>query len=160
VSDDPTPLWGASGGAYNQPRSGSPAQQWQRPAEGGDQGAYPPPPAPDYWTAYPGGYTPGGQPQSGYIPPYPGPMAPSTSGWAIASLILAIGGWTFLPLLGAIGGVVTGHIALHEIASSDGRVQGRGFAVAGLAIGYASLVLALCAGVFGIAVLVAALQPH
>jgi hypothetical protein len=87
-------------------------------------------------------------------------MAPSTSGWAIASLILAIGGWTFLPLLGAIGGVVAGHIALHEIASSNGQVQGHGFAVAGLVLGYAGLVLALCTVIFVIGLLVASLQPR
>jgi hypothetical protein len=72
-------------------------------------------------------------------------MARATSAWAIASLILAIGGWTFLPLLGSIGGVVTGHLALHEIAASEGRVEGRGLAIAGLAIGYAGLALLLCA---------------
>jgi hypothetical protein len=160
VSDDPSPTWGASGDAYNLPRPESLAQQWQQPPQDGNQGVYPPPPAPDYWSAYPGSYPPGGLPQAGYMPPYPGPMAPSTSGWAIASLILAIGGWTFLPLLGAIGGVVTGHIALHEIASSDGHVEGRGFAVAGLVIGYASLVLALCAGIFIIGLLVATVQSR
>jgi hypothetical protein len=87
-------------------------------------------------------------------------MARSTSSWAIASLILSICGWTVLPLLGAIGGVVTGHIALHEIAASEGRLEGRGFAIAGLVIGYASIVLSLCAIVFGIALLAAVLQTQ
>jgi hypothetical protein len=87
-------------------------------------------------------------------------MAPSTSGWAIASLILAICGWTVLPLLGAVGGVVAGHIALHEIGSSQGRVQGHGFAIAGLIIGYAGLVLTICAVIFFFGIIVAALQAR
>jgi Domain of unknown function (DUF4190) len=119
---------------------------------------YPPPS--EYWTGYPPAYSGGGQPPSGYMPPYPGPMAPSTSGWAIASLILAICGWVVLPLLGSIGGVVTGHIALHEIADSQGRIEGRGFAIAGLIIGYAGIAAVLCTAVLVVGLILLALPSR
>ena len=160
MADDSPPTLDPLGDANDRPRPDRPAPHWQQPPQGTSPDAYPLPPAPDYWSPYPSGYVPGGQPPAGYVPPYPGPMAPSTSGWAIASLILAIGGWTILPLLGAIGGVVTGHIALHEIGSSDGRIEGRGFAIAGLVVGYAGLVLALCAFIFVFGLLVGSLQQR
>jgi hypothetical protein len=71
-------------------------------------------------------------------------MAPSTSGWAIASLILSLANWVILPGVGAILGVIFGHIALGEIKRSQGHVEGRGLAMAGLIIGYVSLALFVC----------------
>jgi ABC-type glucose/galactose transport system permease subunit len=38
-----------------------------------------------------------------------------TNPLAIASLILSAGGFSFLPLIGSIAGIVTGRIALREI---------------------------------------------
>jgi hypothetical protein len=56
-----------------------------------------------------------------------------TNGLAIASPILGLFwfGW-----LGSILAIVLGHIALSQIDRSQGAQSGRGFAVAGLALGY------------------------
>jgi hypothetical protein len=92
-------------------------------------------------------------------------MAPSTSYWAIASLVCALGGFALVfvigfvfPLIllliiipfGAILAVICGHIALVDIARSRGRFVGRGMALAGLIIGYVIIALGL---LFGILVL-------
>jgi Domain of unknown function (DUF4190) len=96
---------------------------------------YGPPPA------YPNGYY-GAYPYSGayypypYYAPYPMPVASSTSGWAIASLIVAIAGSQILPVVGAILGAIFGHIALGEINRSQGRLTGRGLAIGGIVVGY------------------------
>jgi hypothetical protein len=54
---------------------------------------------------------------------------------AIAALVLAIVG---LPFCGipSIAAVVFGHVAIYQINRSDGAEQGKGLAIAGLAIGY------------------------
>lgn len=100
-------------------------------------GQPPPPPYP----GYPPGY-----------PYYPGPMPPETSGWAIASLVCSIAGFVGFVFVGWLLGVVFGHLALHEINRSGGRIVGRGMAVSGLVIGY--VMLALCI-VFVVVVIVA-----
>jgi hypothetical protein len=103
-----------------------------------------PPPGPPY------GYPPppaGGPIGYGGPPPYPGPYDPyqahqassyHTNGLAIASLITSIAGipLTFVCLLGlpaAIVGVILGAVALTQIRQTNQR--GRGFAIAGVAIG-------------------------
>lgn len=82
------------------------------------------------------------------LPPYPpqyyasvGPMAPATSGWAIASFVCAIAGFVGIPGIGNLLGVIFGFIALSEIERSQGRVEGHGMAVAGIALGFAGLAL-------------------
>lgn len=123
----PTP---PAGGAY-------------QPPEGTHPGGYAPPPPPP--PGYEGGYAPPpmGQP---YYPAYPGPMAASTSPWAIASVVCSIASWLLLPIVASLVGVIFGHMALHEIGQSGGRVEGRGWAIAGLVIGYANLAIVLCVG--------------
>ncbi|HLY30070.1 MAG TPA: DUF4190 domain-containing protein [Ktedonobacterales bacterium] len=72
---------------------------------------------------------------------------PTTSGWAIASLICSILGWIGLVGIGSLLGVIFGHVALGEIKNSNGRVEGHGLAMAGLILGYIALafgVLGLC----------------
>jgi hypothetical protein len=59
-------------------------------------------------------------------------VAPTTSGLAIASLVLAI---VWLGGLGSILAVVFGIIALSQIKGSAGRKKGEGVAIAGLVIG-------------------------
>ncbi|MBF6589861.1 MAG: DUF4190 domain-containing protein [Ktedonobacterales bacterium] len=85
-----------------------------------------------------------GYPPAGAVgqPYYAGPMAPATSGWAIASLISSIAGICTIGL-GAIVGVIFGHIALSEIKRSNGMQQGRGVAIAGLIIGYAQIAIGI-----------------
>jgi hypothetical protein len=54
---------------------------------------------------------------------------------AIISLIGSLLGVLFiLPLIGSVGGVITGHLSLAQIKQTGER--GRGMAVAGLIIGY------------------------
>lgn len=122
----PSGTWPAGGVDYQPPEGTHPGTFPPPPPGGGWSGAPPPPP-------YYGGY-----------PAYPGPMAPSTSPWAIASLVCSIANWLGLVGIGAILAIIFGHIALHEIKVSEGRVEGRGMALAGLIIGYATLALGLC----------------
>lgn len=63
-------------------------------------------------------------------------MAPATSGYAIASLICSILGFIGVLGFGAILGVIFGHMAIREIDRSNGHLQGRGMAKAGLILGY------------------------
>lgn len=64
-----------------------------------------------------------------------------TSTLAIISLIAGILGWTLLPFLGSIGAIITGHMARAEIRREPQRLDGDGFAVAGLILGWLSVVL-------------------
>lgn len=162
------------------PGSGAPGPQgWEAPPPVGETpasnypGGYPPPersyqpPEGTHPGAYPGGAyppppgTPGappyaGQPYGGPPPfgAYPGPMAPTTSGWAIASLATGIASYVFVPFIGAIAAVIFGHIALNEIKNAQGRVEGRGMAIAGLVLGYVHFALVACAVVLFVLVVV------
>ena len=156
MSYDPQqPVWGNPGGGPNPGEYGWPGGAPQdtdafpppgtayQPPEGTYPGGYVPPPG-QQEHGYPGGYPPP-QGQAPYYGAYPGPMPASTSAWAIASLILSIASWLFVPFVGAVAGVICGHIALNEINQSEGRVEGRGMAIAGLIIGYINLAAMLCA---------------
>jgi hypothetical protein len=83
---------------------------------------------------------------SASIPPYvqAQPPARQNSSLAIASMILGILGWTFLPILGTIGAIITGHIAKSEIKNSHGSLSGDGMATAGLVLGYVQVVVGFC----------------
>jgi hypothetical protein len=65
----------------------------------------------------------------------------TTSTLAIVSLVSGLLGWTFVPWIGSLVAVVTGHMARAEIRREPERVEGDGMAVAGLVLGYAMLVL-------------------
>ncbi len=67
-----------------------------------------------------------------------------TSTLSLTSLMMGILGWIFLPVVGGIIAVITGHLAKKEIRQSDGLLGGDGLATAGLVLGYANLVLGLC----------------
>ncbi|HEX5790983.1 MAG TPA: GYF domain-containing protein [Luteolibacter sp.] len=89
---------------------------------------------------------------SGSVAPY---MGSKTSGLAIASLICGCIGLLgfvacFIPCLVGLGGVICGHMALAQIRSSQGMIQGRGLAIGGLITGYISITMlpALLALVF------------
>jgi hypothetical protein len=65
-----------------------------------------------------------------------------TSGTAIASMVCGILSWTALPFVAAVVAVVCGHIARAEIRRAPpGTIEGDGFAVAGLILGYLHLAL-------------------
>lgn len=65
-------------------------------------------------------------------------VAPNSTA-AIVSLILGIVAWFALPLLGAIGAVIAGHMARREIRAANGRISGDGLALIGLILGYVQL---------------------
>lgn len=110
------------------------------PAERGDgygwQGQQAPnPQQPTYQQPYQP-YQPYGQSAQPY---YQGPMAPATSGYAIASLICSLLGFIGVFGFGPILGIIFGHLAIREIDRSQGMLQGRGMAQAGLILGYIAL---------------------
>ncbi len=96
-------------------------------------------------------YAPPPPPIGQAVPPQPypiqytnyAPAAPSNSTAALLSLIFGIVAWTVLPLIGAFGAIICGHIARNEIRQSAGRVGGNGMAVAGLVLGYIQVVLTI-----------------
>ncbi|WP_163508616.1 DUF4190 domain-containing protein [Fodinicola acaciae] len=73
----------------------------------------------------------GGQP---YPPPYP--VAPPTSGLAIASLIVSLGSLIVCGCPVSIVGAVLGHVAVKQIRESNNTVGGDGMAKAGIIIGW------------------------
>jgi hypothetical protein len=88
--------------------------------------AYPPqvPSQPPYG---PAGY--------GYPPPR------RTNVLAVISLVAGIASWVLVPLVGAVGAVVTGHIAMRQIRRTG--EDGNGMAIAGLVLGYLNILFSL-----------------
>ena len=105
---------------------------------------YPPPPPPGYPAAGPA-YPPPYPPPPEYGAPYPGgygpPMTPAggTNPLAIFSLVASCVG--LLCGFGSIIGIVLGVIAMNQIKKTG--QQGRGLAVAGVAVGAISLVISV-----------------
>jgi hypothetical protein len=71
-------------------------------------------------------------------PPVPVPTS-TTNGYAVASLVMGILGWSMIPLLGSIGAIVFGHLARAQIRRQP--QQGDGLALAGLILGWVSIAL-------------------
>jgi type IV pilus assembly protein PilA len=71
--------------------------------------------------------------------PYVG--QPETDGKALGSLILGILSIFPFGLLAGIPAIILGHISYSNISKSMGRLKGQGMAVAGLIMGYLSIVL-------------------
>jgi len=74
-------------------------------------------------------------------PPAPAPVAtrrPMVSASAVLSLIFGIIGFGF-PILSIVA-VILGHVSLGTIKRSQGRTSGRGLAIAGLILGYLSII--------------------
>lgn len=69
-------------------------------------------------------------------PPYQQQLPPRTSGLAIFSLVTSLLGLGLIP-------VICGHIALSQIKKSGGVLTGKGLAIAGVVIGYVTIVLAI-----------------
>jgi hypothetical protein len=64
-----------------------------------------------------------------------------TNGLAVASLVASL---LWMGWVGSVAAIILGHVALRQINESGGRQSGRGMAVAGMVIGYVSvLVVAL-----------------
>ena len=62
---------------------------------------------------------------------------------AIVSLVAGLLGWTFAPWLGSIIAIITGHMARAEIRRDPAGLEGDGLAVAGLAPGWAMILLSV-----------------
>jgi hypothetical protein len=75
------------------------------------------------------------------------PVRTTTNRLAVASLVLGLCWWLWF---GSVAAIVTGHLALRQIESSSGTQTGRGLAVAGLLLGYLSLVPLLFGIVWGL----------
>jgi hypothetical protein len=71
--------------------------------------------------------------------------ARDTSSLAIVSLVFGLLGWSFLPMLGSLVAIITGHLARGEIRREPARLQGDGLAIAGLVLGYAAIAMAVLA---------------
>jgi hypothetical protein len=73
-----------------------------------------------------------------------------TSPLAVVSLIAALLGFTFVPLVGGIVAVVTGYLARNETRSIPPRASGDGMATAGIVMGVIQiglLVVGICCAV-------------
>jgi hypothetical protein len=74
--------------------------------------------------------------------------SPPTSTLSLTSLVMGILGWIFLPVVGGMIAIITGHLTKKEIRQSEVLLGGNGLATAGLVLGYANLVLGLCGCLF------------
>lgn len=73
-----------------------------------------------------------------------------TSTLAIVSLVSAILGFTFVPIIGTIVAIVTGYMARSETRSIPPRASGDGLATAGIILGWVQaglLVLGICCAI-------------
>ncbi|KZF11163.1 MULTISPECIES: DUF4190 domain-containing protein [unclassified Rhodococcus (in: high G+C Gram-positive bacteria)] len=117
------------GGSEQYPPYRDPNAQPQNPTYQNPQYQNPPYQNPQY-----------ANPQYGNAPYAGGYQAPApTNTLAIVSLVLAILGLTFIPLLASICAVVCGHISRGQIKRTG--ESGSGFATAGLIVGYVSIAL-------------------
>ena len=130
-------------GSYGQDPNAAPINPGEYPSPYPSQPPTPdgPPPPPNYAQQQYAQQQYAPPPQAPYYQPgyYPGPMPAPTNGMAIASLSCSVASFVIIPLIGAILGVIFGHMALGQINASNGREQGRGMAQAGLIIGYIHL---------------------
>lgn len=70
--------------------------------------------------------------------------APRTSGTAVASLVFGVLSWFALPVIGAILAIILGHLARGEIRRAPpGTIEGDGFAIAGLILGWTHVVIVI-----------------
>ncbi|HEX3456261.1 MAG TPA: DUF4190 domain-containing protein [Gaiellaceae bacterium] len=74
--------------------------------------------------------------------PYPPPLHVRTNGLAIAALV---SGLLFFTLIGAVLGIVFGHLSLGQIKASRGWQRGSGMALAGIVLGWSAVVIVVVA---------------
>lgn len=74
-------------------------------------------------------------------PPVPAMRKPETNGLAIASLVLGIGAFVFVPIICAILAIIFAVMAKSRIRKSEGGLGGSGLATAGLVLGIIGLLL-------------------
>lgn len=134
----PPPGYGPPPGYDQPPGYGAPPHQPGPSQFGGPPGDYGPSP-------YPGGYYPAPDYLGGYGPP--SGVKPGTNKLAIASLISSFTG-VFCCCLGSIVAIVLGAIAINQIKRT--QQDGYGLAVAGIAIGIATLAVTLIVAMFAL----------
>ncbi|HKT37458.1 MAG TPA: DUF4190 domain-containing protein [Ktedonobacterales bacterium] len=87
-----------------------------------------------------------------YTYPYPAPSdypwvyapaAPRQSAWALASMICGIISIASFQTIIAILAVIFGFIGLNEVKKSAGQVEGHGFAMTGIVLGFISIGLGI-----------------
>ncbi|GAA3624140.1 hypothetical protein GCM10022200_03020 [Microbacterium awajiense] len=137
-------------------RAPQPPQPPQPPAYPQAPSAYPPPasatqPAPTpppygQQPSQPGGYPPPayGTPQQQYAaaPAYGSAYGSAkTNTLAVVSLIASIVGLVFVPFIGSIVGVITGHMSLSQIKQTG--EQGRGMGLTGTILGWVGLAFSI-----------------
>ena len=71
-----------------------------------------------------------------------------TSSAAVLSMVFGLLSYVFLPFVGALIAIVTGHFARREIRVSGGRVDGDLLATTGLVLGYSQVAIASLAVLF------------
>jgi hypothetical protein len=64
-----------------------------------------------------------------------------TSTKAIVSAIAGVLGWTLLPFLGSVTAIVAGHMARAEIRRNPDTIEGDAWALAGLVLGWLSVIV-------------------
>jgi uncharacterized protein DUF4190 len=99
----------------------------------------PAPDAPAYPEPYPYPYAAPGY----YYPWMYAPPAPRLGTWALVSMICGAVSIATLQSVLAILAVIFGFIGLNEIKKSQGTVEGRGFAIAGIVTGFISIGLTI-----------------
>lgn len=105
-------------------------------------------------TSADGGYgPPPGDAQAAYE------LAPQTETKAVVALVLAIGSYLLLPVLGAIAALVLAGSARRDIDASGGRLTGRGLVTASRVLAWIHLALFVLA-IIGVVVLVLLLNHN
>lgn len=101
----------------------------------------------DFWQTRDGTSLPEGETARQPAPPAAPAHAGSagTSILAVVSLVAGLVG-LFLPVLGALAAIVTGHLAYRDIRRSEGQQKGKGMATLGLVLGYGQLALIVLIG--------------
>jgi uncharacterized protein DUF4190 len=131
----------------------------------------PPPPPPPYgapqqqYPQQPGYGQPYGQPAYGQ-PPYPYAVTPPTDGLALGAMITGIAAFVLaclygIGLLASPVALVLGRVSMNRIKRSEGRLGGRGFAVAGFVLGIiGTVLLVIVVAVVVILIVVYVNDPH
>ncbi len=78
----------------------------------------------------------------------PQTVIPHSSGLALTSMILGVS--SFACLITSIPAIICGHIASSQIKNSNGRITGKGLALAGLITGYLGIGITLIAVIAGL----------
>jgi hypothetical protein len=75
-----------------------------------------------------------------------------TNTMAIVSLVSGLIAWFMAPILASIVAIITGHMARKQIRASGGLETGDGMAIAGLVLGYLSLLIGVLGLIFAVLV--------